>query len=92
MTGSRVGAGAGSFWQVGLVAGLQMGQVFRCSSYLGLVCISSIYCTVQCGSSFSGTLFFSFMKNDLSEQGISVENGTSTCAIMFLKRILAVAD
>jgi len=37
VTGSTVQAGAGSFWQVGLVAGLQMGQAFRCSSYLGLV-------------------------------------------------------
>ena len=36
MTGSKVEAGAGSFWQVGLVAGLQMGQAFRCSSNLGL--------------------------------------------------------
>ena len=35
-TSSRVGAGLGSFWQSGLMAGLQMGQAFRCSSYLAL--------------------------------------------------------
>ena len=35
-TGARVGAGLGLFWQARLMAGLQMGQAFRCSSYLAL--------------------------------------------------------
>ena len=33
---SVMGAGAGFFWWVGLVAGLQRGQALRCSSCLGL--------------------------------------------------------
>ena len=36
MTGAGVGAGAGYFWRAGLLAGLQVWQALRCSSYLGL--------------------------------------------------------
>ena len=36
MTGTGARAGAGFFWRAGLVAGLQVGQALRCSSYLGL--------------------------------------------------------
>ena len=31
-----MGAGAGFFWQAGLVAGLQVGQTLKCSTCLGL--------------------------------------------------------
>ena len=34
--GAGVGAGAGFFWQTGLVVGLQVGKALRCSSYFGL--------------------------------------------------------